>query len=536
MTGFPERHPAALLDTGRRGHSDAIAVSPHHLASEAAVAIMSGGGNAVDAAVALNAVLGVVAPDTCGPGGDLFALVHRDGDEAPVALNASGRCGSGASAEALRRQGHLQIPERSPATITVPGCVGGWETLVRDRGTMTLADVLAPAIDLAEDGFPASLELSLSLERTQDLLSGQASAPPLYPDGRPPAPETTIRRQRFAATLRDLATGGAAAFYEGPVGRAITEVTNGVITAEDLSASDAEWVQPIKAEAFGRTGWTVPPNSQGYVALAAAAVFDRISDVGDPDEPAFQHGLIEAYRMFAAERDDAVADPLFATLDNDEILRPSRLMERARRFDPLSASAWATGRAHHGGTAFMCTRDGDGLSVSLIQSNFHGIGSGLSAGDTGVFLHDRGGGFNLIPGHPNELAPRKRPFHTLSPTLWTLPDGRLSAVIGTRGGEYQPQYIVQAAARLFRAGAEPVATQAAPRWQVDTTEGEEVVKVEPGFGQHMARALRRLGHDARLLDSFQPGWGPICLITSDENGVIGAADPRISTSAALAST
>jgi gamma-glutamyltranspeptidase/glutathione hydrolase len=533
----PHHEEAAPLDSGPLPSHAGVAVSPHHLASRAGVAILHAGGNAVDAAVAVNAVLGVVAPDTCGPGGDLFALIHGSGRTRPLALNASGRAGSGADAAALRAAGHDELPPLSPSTITVPGCVDGWEALIATEGNLSLGDVLAPAIELATEGFATSRELASSLTRLEERLAGQGSAAPLYPSRRPPDAGDILRRPRLAETLRELQDGGRDAFYLGEVGEAVTKVTGGVITPDDLARGQAAWVDPIGIEAFGRTGWTVPPNSQGYLALAAAWAFERLTDATDPDDPAYQHALIESYRMFAWERDDLVADPDGPGYVGHAVLDPERLLARTNEFDAERAGAWPAPPRASGGTAFMCTRDGEGTAVALIQSNYHGIGTGLSAGDTGVFLHDRGGGFNLTTGHPNELAPGRRPLHTLSPTLWTV-DGRLSAVIGTRGGEFQPQYLAQAAARLFRTGTTPAETQASSRWQVQSMgkRARSEIAVEPGLPGATLAELRARGHTIRETDPWQVGWGPVSIIMDTGDAVIGAADPRVSTASAVHST
>ena len=208
MTGRPPRDPGAPLQTGPHPLATNIAVSPHHLASSAATEIMRHGGNAVDGAVAANAVLSVVLPDTCGPGGDLFALVHRPGDEMPRALNASGRAGSGAHASVLRKKGFHDMPTRSLWTITVPGCVDGWEALLIEAGSMSMADVLTPAIGLATLGFPTSPELATSLRRLWSVLEGQGSARALYPGGKPPPAGAILRRPRLAVTTGDVVPGG----------------------------------------------------------------------------------------------------------------------------------------------------------------------------------------------------------------------------------------------------------------------------------------------------------------------------------------
>lgn len=536
MTDGAARHPDASLETGTVDGSVSLAVTPHYLASRAAVRIMQQGGNAVDGAVAANAVLSVVAPDTCGPGGDLFALVYSDGRSAPTALNASGKAGSGADGARLRARGFDEIPPRSPWTITVPGCVDGWETLLSEEGTATLADALAPAIELARDGFPVSPELAGSLRRLRDAVAGQASAPPLYPDGRLPQPGDVLRRPRLADTLTAIGREGREAFYSGAVGQAITEVTTGMISSDDLRQRQAEWVTPISLDVFGATGWTTPPNTQGYLTLAASWVFERFTTSNDPQDPAYQHALIEAYRAFAWELEELAADPATTEIDPAELLATERLTRRLEALDADQAVRWPPAAEGRGGTAFMCTRDGDGTGVALIQSNYHGIGTALSAGNTGVFLHDRGAGFNLIEGHPNELKPGRRPLHTLSPSVWTK-DRSLVALLGTRGGPYQPQLLLQVAANMFRATMTTSAAVRAPRFGIDGwgPGGHHSVTLEPDHTPATVEALSTKGHNAKKATELQRAWGPVSAITAGRAGFEGVADPRVATTAALAS-
>ncbi|MGH8927701.1 MAG: gamma-glutamyltransferase, partial [Acidimicrobiia bacterium] len=246
----------------------AAVVTPHVFATQAAMALIASGANAVDAAIAANATLGVVAPETCGIGGDLFALVHRPGVDRPETLNASGRSGTGADPDRLRAAGHLTMPPFHPQAVTVPGCVDGWEALLARHGSRDLDEILAPAIRLANEGFPASAELSLALTRRSELRNETASVG-LYPDGNPPYPGDRLGRPGLAATLSAIANGGREAFYLGPSGENIIEATGGVITGEDLEQVQSEWVEPISAVAFGLTGWVVPPNSQGYLTIAS---------------------------------------------------------------------------------------------------------------------------------------------------------------------------------------------------------------------------------------------------------------------------
>ncbi|MCB1246168.1 MAG: gamma-glutamyltransferase [Acidimicrobiia bacterium] len=533
MTHPPDREGGAELATGARPATTGVAVSPHHLASRAGVDILGAGGNAVDAAIAVNAMLGVVAPETCGPGGDLFALVHVPGEPVPRTLNSSGRAGSGWTSDMLRDAGHGSIPLYSPWSVSVPGCVDGWVALSDTLGRLPLGDVLAPAIETARAGFRASAELASALERLRDSLLGQPSATALYPDGRPPAPGTTIRRPDLAATLEGVARNGRDAFYLGRVGDAIARATDGVITASDLAVDQARWIEPASIEVFGRTAWTIPPNSQGYLTLAALWIFEHLGPPRDPSDPLFHHLLVEAYRSVAWERAQFVSEPDTATAPAAALLDPERLARIARTIDRDRAGRWPMPPPAPGGTAYMAVRDSGGMAVSYIQSNYHGIGSRLSAGDTGVFLHNRAAGFNLIQGHPNEYTPGNRPMHTLAPTLWTS-GGNLDLVLGTRGGDQQPQYLAQFAAHHFHAGLDIAAAQIQPRWSMEQPlpGTDSAVSVESRMGGATVDALSACGHHVTEAGPWQGIWGPVSAI-HDGGTIEGAADPRITTSAAL---
>jgi gamma-glutamyltranspeptidase/glutathione hydrolase len=508
-----------------------VAVTPHDLATHIAVDVMARGGNAVDAAIAANAVLTVVAPETCGIGGDLFALVHLPGEAVPRCLNASGRAGSNASAQELRDSGHAEMPLYHPAAITVPGCVDGWMALHAAHGTGAWRDLIGPAIEYARLGFAVSDELARTLDVRSEELITQASSTHFYEDGVPVAAGALITRPELAQTLADIAGSGRDAFYTGRFGSALIEASGNRITADDLYVDQAEWVEPIGRRIFGQQVWTVPPNTQGYVTLATLAVFELLAPPIDPDDPLFQHLLIEDYRAANFDRDDHATDPATAPLSGDELLADQRLAERAARIDPDKAGTWGSPRSVPGGTAFLCTIDSDGMGVSFIQSNFHGIGSGFSAGDTGVWLHNRGGGFSLEPGHPNELVPGRRPLHTLAPTLWTTPKGRLSMLLGTRGGRRQPQLLAQVAAAIHHAGASLTEAQERSRWALEDDEGD--LLVEPGLAASAGLAER--GHRLDEQPERVGGWGPVSVIAIDEDGQRrAAADPRVATASARA--
>ncbi|HUO47048.1 MAG TPA: gamma-glutamyltransferase [Acidimicrobiia bacterium] len=518
--------------TAQQGYGPAV-VTPHVLATQAAMEILTDGGSAADAMVAANAVLGVVAPETCGIGGDLFALIHMPGQPRPEALNASGAAGTGADPDALIDEGHTALPPFHPQTVTVPGCVDGWERLLERFGQLPLERLLRPALRLAEDGFPASVELANAFSSRRGELAHQEAARGLYPGGEPPALGSRIHRPGLHKTLLEISRHGAPAFYQGPVAELISQATGGVITPEDLARVAGEWVEPIAVEVFGLTGWTVPLNSQGYLTLAAAAAYASLSPPGDPEAADSWHLAIESYRAMAIDRNEVVADPRTAPLASGRLVAMDRIRDRAAMVDRDRASAFATPREVPGGTAYLCAVDNDGLGVSFIQSNFMGIGSGIGAGGAGFFLHNRGAGFDLRPGHPNRLAPGKRPLHTLSPSLWTR-KGDLACLLGTRGGDYQPQLLLQMAIRLFHGGIDPGDAQARPRWMIDRFSADSPdIAVEASTPAPMVAALKDRGHRIEVRAETQHGWGPISVIAVDEHGLrTAAADPRVATATA----
>ncbi len=490
------------------------------------------GGNAVDAAVAMVAAQGVVAPETCGLGGDLFAIIHMDGEESPYALNASGRSGSNAFANTLRELGAETVPGDHPLAVTIPGCVDGLTALSERFGSMSLDTSLAPAIALATEGFRSSNEQSNAFAAMAHRYVGNPAVSSFYPGGAPIGPGQVVMRPRLASTLREIASGGRDAFYAGVAGEDIVNSLDGHVTMEDLGRSQAEWIEPMGVGVGDDFAWFSPPNSAGYLGPGTLAVFVRLDPPDDPDDPLWWHLLIEAHRALAWERDRLVSDPSTAEVPPSELLSDDRLDEAAASVSVDRAGSWPTKPAAASGTAYMCVGDNKGLSVSIINSNYHGTGSPFGAARSGFLLHDRGRGFSLEPGHPNELLPGKRPGHTLSPTLWTR-GSHTSWLLGTRGGEIQPQLIAQLAARAIVGGQPLESAQAAPRWSM-TQYGPgstSAISLEPGA--NVADQLRSLGHEVGEMQNLQSGWGPMSIIDRRTSELAAAADPRVDTTAAF---
>jgi gamma-glutamyltranspeptidase / glutathione hydrolase len=494
--------------------------------------VLVAGGNAIDAAIAATATQGVVAPETCGIGGDLFALVHRPGWEEPRALNASGRAGSNAVPDLHR--GMSNIPRDHPLSVTVPGCVDGWAALSSELGRLSLNECLAPAVEHATEGFEVSTEQAAVFQHEAPVYVGHPAVREFYRGGKPVPRGDVVRRPDLAVTLRSIAEGGRDAFYLGDPSEDIVEELGGVITRQDLARPHADWVNPISCQVGGMNAWTLPPNSQGYLGPATLAVFEMLEPPADPDDPGWWHLLIEAFRSVAWERDDLVADPEHAPLRAPLLLDRDRLARAAASVDPARAGTWPQKMGSESSTAYMCVVDAEGMAVSIIQSNYYGTGSSFGAARSGFLLHNRGSGFTLTPGHPNELLPGKRPLHTLSPTLWTR-DRETKWVIGTRGGSVQPQIVAQAGARAVLAGQTLEEAQTVPRWAVQEFGPFSAARfqVEPGVAEGILGDLRGRGHQIEEMPGPQPGWGPVSMIQVEGPQLSTHPDPRVDTTSAV---
>jgi gamma-glutamyltranspeptidase / glutathione hydrolase len=498
-----------------------------HLASSAGVAMLRSGGSAADAAIAANAVLTVTSQHMCGLGGDLWALVHT-GADAPEALAGVGRAGSGADPSGLRAEGHDRMPFRNDVrSSTVPGCVDGWIALHERHGRLDLADLLAPAISYAEHGFPASPLLALAVH----LVAGVDGAGDYLP-AEPYRPGRTIRRPLVAEVLRDVAADGRDGFYGGRFGHGLVELGRGLYDRSDLDRSQADWVAPVSTTAWDHQIWTVPAPSQGYLTLAAAWIAQHL-DLPDPSDGGWVHLLVEAMRWAGHDRNEV----LFDGADVGPLVAPDRLAPRRDAIVADRATAPAAWSAD-GDTMYLCAADADGMAVSLIQSNAADWGAHLVVPGTGVFLHNRGIGFRLDAGHPGELAPGARPLHTLAPALVTTPDGALRGVLGTMGGDLQPQVLLQLLARMLAAGSDVAGAVGAPRWALgdggfSSWEGEALrtVRLESDAPERWVADLERRGHRVERVEHGNFGHAH-AIVVGEGGSLAGAADPRAEVGAA----
>lgn len=504
-----------------------------HLAASAGVAMLRAGGSAADAAVATSAVLAVTTQHLCGMGGDLFALVHTDGAR-PVALNASGRAGSGADPERLRAEGSDTMPFLGDIrSVPVPGCVDGWVALHARFGRLPLADVLEPARTYAESGFPATATLAAASQRL-----GPVDHAEDFTAGGPLHPGDIVRRPGVARTLGAIAGAGRDAFYRGEFGEGLLALGKGEYVEDDLARSQADWVEPLDVTAWGHRIWTTPPNSQGYLTLAGAWIADKLDVPGDPTDPLWAHLMIEAARQAAHDRIDVLHDGA----DGRALLAPERLEPRVLAIDPDGAAPLGEEYAT-GGTIHLAAVDKDRMGVSLIQSNASGFGSLLVVPEVRIFLHNRGVGFSLVEGHPAEYGPGKRPPHTLSPALVTRPDGSLRHVLGTMSGDTQPQILLQLLARLLHTRQSPGSTIAAGRWALaamapgpgfDTwrESGRVRVQLEGHAPAAWDDGLRQRGHAVWRTEAFGHGFGHAHVIAVEDDRLAGASDPRARSGAA----
>jgi gamma-glutamyltranspeptidase / glutathione hydrolase len=505
--------------------ANGMAATSQPMATLAAVDVLRSGGNAADAAIAAVAMQCVVEPESTGIGGDCFVLYCRPGNP-PVALNGSGRAPAKANVEWYAERGFSDIEVQSPHAVTIPGAVDAWCTLHAKYGTLSLAELLEPAARAAEEGYIVNQRVSYDWHRLQWKLRDPVTAALFLPGGKPPMPGDRMRNPPLAATLRRIGRDGRAAFYDGPVMRDIVgrlKSLGGLHEPEDFAAQHSEWVEPISATYRGYEVYECPPNGQGLAALMILRQLEGFALDDDTYTEADRlHLLAEATKSVYRARDDFFADPAHCAVDVDGFLS-DEWAERARR--EIRLDAVLPGNEWHGGTlhsdtVYLCTVDRDGNACSFINSLFSNWGSGIVAPKSGVLLQNRGSGFRTIPGHPNAIAPRKRPFHTIIPAM-LVKEGRAVMPFGVMGGQYQAVGHAHFLHRVLDRGLDPQQAAEAPR----SFAFRGKLQVERGNPEPIVADLARRGHDIDWRNVPLGGCQAIS-IDHDRGVLIGGSDPR----------
>ena len=521
---YPSRRVPVVA---RRG----VVATSEPLAAQAGLAILQRGGSAVDAAVATAIALTVLEPVSNGIGGDAFALVW-DGSKLH-GLNASGRAPASHVPGFFAEKGLTEVPAHGWLPVTVPGAPASWRDLHARFGRLPFEALFEAAIAYAEDGFPLAPVTASSWYRAQmrapTIWAGQTFQgwyETFAPGGRLAHAGDTWRLPDHAVTLREIAATGAESFYQGRLAReiaAFASVTGGTITEADLAAHQNTWVDPIVTDYRGFGVWEIPPNGQGIACLLALNVLEGFDLARHPrDSVESFHLQVEAMKVAFADVRRHVADPDRADVPTAGMLDKAYAARR-RELIGEASGLHPHGDPPRGGTVYLSTADADGMMVSLIQSNFAGFGSGVVVPGTGIALQNRGHGFSLEAGHPNLVAPGKRPYHTIIPAFMTA--GRTEAIgpFGVMGGHMQPQGHAQMVVNQVDYGLNPQAALDAPRWQWLR---DRTVALEQGVPEHVVSGLRRRGHDAQVLpDAGQFGKGQIIRRLSNGTYVAGS-EPR----------
>ena len=523
-----------------RGMQGAVSAD-HPLAAQAGLRVLQEGGNATDAIIAMAGVLAVVRPHMNGIGGDAFGLFY-DGDSGAItALNASGRAGALATPEFFAAAGVNRIPGTGALSVSVPGAVAGWVDAHDRYGTMDFQSLLAPAIDFARNGFPVSTRLAADFQEQGRSLN--LSAQNLYlPNGSPPAVGTLLKNAALAVSLDTIAREGKAGYYHGTIAKrlaAFISEQGGHLRASDFATHTSTWVEPLRGNYLGHTFIVMPPNTQGLAQLALMEMSKShsIQSLGH-NTAQYLHTLIELKKLAFADRDRWIADPDFAAVPVTELLDSTYLRERAALVDARHAATSVEpgfgdevfsntdqDRDDAGDTVYLTAVDQWGNAVSWIQSNFAGFGSGLLEPETGVLLHNRGSLFTLQTGHPNEVAPGKRPYHTLTPLMALYPDGGFAFTMGTPGGDSQTQSLLQIVHNMLLFGMTPQQAIEAPRFR---SSGGVAVAIEDRINAEVRSELETLGHRLRVIEGWTATFGGAQMIVFDPGtGVLtAAADPR----------
>jgi len=504
------------------------------LASQVGLEILKRGGNAVDAAIAVAAMLNVTEPNMTGIGGDCFAMIYTAKSKKLEALNASGRCPKALTLDHFVGKKITQMPLSGMETITVPGAFDGWLTVLEKYGTMKFADLMAPAIFYAENGFPVMEKISADWEPEVGKLKQDPAAAATYlVDGGAAKPGTIFTQKNLARTFRTLVKGGRDAYYRGEIARAIVDYCQkhgGFLAMEDFAAQKSNWVEPISTSYRGYTLNELPPNNQGLTALLILNILEGLDLKGMRNDPGqYFHTIIEATKIAFVDRNRFIADPAFAKLPVKELISKEYAAKRRALLDPKRAiEPPKYGDFNLGSdTTYFTVVDKDRNAVSFINSLFNSFGSGIVAGETGIMLHNRGSGFSLDPNHPNKLEPGKRPFHTLIPAM-VFKEDKLLMSYGVMGGDIQAQGHSQVLINLVDRGMNLQQAIDAPRIRYISGKG---VMLEDTLLSNVIAELVQRGHERVLPPEgikhrALMGGGQAIMIDPDTGTLAGASDPR----------
>jgi len=514
--------------------SKGMVATSQPLASQVGLDILKRGGNAVDAAIATAAMLNVTEPNMTGIGGDAFMMIYSSKTKKLEALNASGRAPRALTLDHFTSRKITQMPTSGMDTITVPGAFDGWITLLEAHGTMKLADLLAPAIEYAESGFPVMEKIAADWAPEVPKLKLDAAASATYlVNGGAPQPGAIFVQKNLARTFRTLAKGGREAYYRGEIARAIVDYcqkNGGFLSMEDFATQKSNWVEPISTSYRGHTLYELPPNNQGLTALLLLNILEGLDLKSMRSDPAlYHHMVIEATKIAFADRNRYIADPAFAKIPVKELLSKDYAARRRGLIDAKKAiDAPAYGDIRMGSdTTYFTVVDKDRNAVSFINSLFNSFGSGIVAGETGIMLHNRGTGFSLDPNHPNKLEPGKRPFHTLIPAM-VFKEDKLLMSYGVMGGDIQAQGHAQVLVNLVDRGMNLQQAIDAPRVRYVSGRG---VMLEEALGAPVIDALVQRGHErvlppAGIMHRALMGGGQAIMIDPETGALSGASDPR----------
>ena len=536
------RRDAPVL--ARRG----LIASAHPLISATGLRVLAEGGNAIDAAVAAALVGNVVLPQMCGIGGDLFAIVHRpptagdNGSGDLLAFMSSGIGPRNTTLEHMREhgdQGGRVMAQTGPLAPAVPGMVSGAYSLLDHFGTKSFPELAQPAISYAADGFPLTVGVSQAIAAQASMLSRYPSSAAVFlPGGRPPAPGAMLKQSDLARTIAQIAEGGPDVFYKGDIARRIGEFltrNGGVLEAGDFADHETDVAPPLASTYRGYTVYETCLPTQGFVVLETLNILEN-ADLGPTGvtSAAGIHLAAEALKLAFADRLANAGDPRFHDSPIDQLISKPLAKDRFAQISPTAAANVGTGVLSAADTTYLCVVDGDGMMISLIFSLSGGFGSGVVAGDTGVMLNNRAGNcFSLEDGHPNIFAPGKKTMHTLNCYLIADPEGQPVLVGGTPGGDYQPQWNVQAITGMIDAGLDVQATIEQPRWMIwPGTYPIDVgnpfqLRVESRVGPETLNELAAAGHDVANLGPWGAGGSAQLICRDPETGVLaGGSDPR----------